>query len=178
MSNLHKQTKTNIITPKGKGEKQMSNAIERIKKLHTAMSIERKDISLKDLVAKEGKNGAVTIEIVGLASKYVPKYHNENNQGMHTMIYLKDGRKTGAFSNALYDFARFFYEGAQMDTKAEFNKIMFTDKGFLKVNVAVVELEKGKTTYNFEIMDGLVENVERFGNLPGNTPLLIEQTQK
>lgn len=178
MSRMYRKTKNYIISQRAKEKTKMSNAIDKIKKLHSAMSIERKDISLKDLVSKEAeKDGTVTVEIIGFASKFVPKYHNENNQGYHTMIYLKDGRKTGAFSNALYDFARFFYEGAGMDTTAEFNKLMLAENGFLKVKVSPVKLDGGKSTYNFEIVDGDVDTskLERIGAIAGNTPLLLEQ---
>lgn len=155
----------------------MSNAIDKIKKLHSAMSIERKDINLRDLVLteKDKKTNILTIDVVGFASKFVAKYCNENNQGYHTMVYLKDGRKTGAFSNALYDFAKFFYEGAGMDTTKDFNKLMLQEGGFLKIAVCVVELDAKKTTYNFEIVDGDVSKFERIGTIAGETPLLLEQ---
>lgn len=153
----------------------MSNAIDKIKKLHSAMSIERKDITLQDLVSQEGnKEGIAIVEITGLASKYVPKYHNENNQGFHTMVYLKDGRKTGGFSNALYDLARFFYDGAGMDATSTFNKVEFSSGGFIKVAISKVKLDGGKSTYNFEILDGEVNGVERMGQVTGQAPLLIE----
>jgi hypothetical protein len=153
-----------------------NNAIDKIKKLHSAMSIERKDVSLKDLLAQEAdkKTNVLTIEVTGFASKYVSKYHNENNSGMHTMVYLKDGRKTGAFSNALFELARFFYKGAGLDEFAQFNKIELKDGGFIKLNVALVKLDGGRTTYNFEIVDGNIDaGVEKLGQIT-NAPLLIE----
>lgn len=153
-----------------------NNAIDKIKKLHSAMSIERKDIALKDLVANEAdkKTGIAVIEITGIASKYVPKYHNENNQGFHTMLYLKDGRKTGGFSNALLELAQFFYKGAGQDPHSTFNKVEFKEGDFVKVGIAVVKLDGGRTTYNFEIIDGVVEHgIERLGQV-SDSPLLIE----
>lgn len=152
-----------------------SNAIENIKKLHSAMSIERKDISLKELVAAEAdkKSKVLVMNVAGFASKYVPKYHNENNQGFHTMIYLTDGRKTGAFSNALYELAQFFYKGAGLSEHEKFNKIMFNEGGFIQIAVTVVELDSKKTTYNFEILDGNVDKgVETMGQISGGTLLL------
>lgn len=154
----------------------MSNAIDKIKKLHSAMSIERKDISLKDLVSNEAdkKTGTVVVDIVGFASKYVPKYHNENNAGMHTMLYLADGRKTGGFSNALFELAQFFYKGAGQDPFAQFNKVEFTQGDFVKVGITHVKLDGGRTTYNFEIVDGMVEHgIEKVGHV-SEKPLLIE----
>jgi hypothetical protein len=144
----------------------MSNAIDKLKKMHSAVSIESKDFSLKEIFA--GKETEAVLIVTGLASKFVPKYHSDSNYGYHTMIYLIDGKKTGAFSNALYEFAKFFYIGAQLDPNAEFNKIMFTD-GFIQVRVSKVDLGKGKTTYNFEILDGEVDKIERIGlNNQGN----------
>ena len=69
------------------------------------------------------------------------------------MIYLEDGRKVGAFSNALYTFAEFFYKGAGLDPASLFNKIDFKD-GFIVCKVTKVELDGKKSTYNFEIADG------------------------
>lgn len=154
----------------------MTNAIDKIKKLHSAMSIERKDVSLKDLVAQEAdkKTNIAVLEITGFASKYVPKYHNETNPGVHTMLYLKDGRKTGGFSTALLELAQFFYKGAGQDPFSQFNKVEFTEGDYIKVAVAVVKLDGGRTTYNFEILDGVVEHgIEKVGHV-SEKPLLIE----
>lgn len=141
--------------------------------MHAARSVEQKDLSLKDFFT--GKEKEAVLEITGLASKYVPKYHNENNPGYHTMIYLKDGRKTGAFSNALFEFAKFFYELAGLDVDSTFNKLEFPN-GVLKVKVIKVDLDKGKTTYNFEIIEegSELNGVARMGKIEGIKPMLLE----
>jgi len=155
--------------------------IDQLKKMYSAMAIEKKDISLQDLVNQKGKDGVIEVEIVGLASKLVPKYQNATNDGYHTMVYLKDGKKTGGFSNALHQFANFFYEGAGLDTEAAFNRVNFNEKSFIKARISIVKFTDvmdgktvNKTTYNFELLDGDVEKVERIAQFSGNTPLLIE----
>lgn len=152
----------------------MSNAIENLKRMYSAQAIEAKDISLQDLVNKEGKDGSIVIRINGIASKFVKKYASENNYGYHTMLYMIDGRKTGAFSNALYDFARFLYAGAKLNTDAEFNKIEFPEDGFLEIKVTVIKLDSKKSTYNFEIVDGLVDKVARIGGVDEKQMFLLE----
>lgn len=147
--------------------------MDRIKKLHQAQAIERKDISLKDLVAQEGKDGALTIKIKGFASKWVEKYASEDNKGYHTMVYLADGRKTGAFANSLYDLASFFYKGAGLNVGELFNKIDFKD-GYIEVKVTTIELDKKKSTYNFEILDGEIGKCDLIGSTKDNDTLLLE----
>lgn len=139
-----------------------SSMVQNLKKLHDMTSVEKKDISLKDLVAAAGKQ--CIISVTGFASKLVPKYTSNENRGYHTMVYTvnADGEeiKTGAFSNALYDFAGFFYKCAGLDTTADFNKIIF-DKP-VDVEISVVKLDGGKTTYNFDIVGGEMQQFEKF----------------
>lgn len=145
-----------------------NSLIDRIKKMHSAVSIEKKDYSFKDLFKD---NESVTLEIQGLATKFVPKYAKEENAGYHTTVYLKNGEKTGCFSGALLEFANFFYSNANMDTKADFNKITFD--GSIIVKVTKIKLDGGRSTYNFEIVDGVVNGIERMGKLEGQAGLLL-----
>jgi hypothetical protein len=152
-------------------EPKTNSVVDKLKKMHSARAIEQKDFSLKDLFPAGTES--VDLEVIGLASKFVPKYCNENNAGYHTMIYLKDGKKTGAFSNALFEFARFFYEGVGLDLDSTFNKVEFANGGFLKVRVSEVPLDKKKSTYNFEIVEGEINGFSRMGKLESQNPLLI-----
>lgn len=154
------------------------NAIDKIMKLHAATSIEKKDIALRDLLIRDGgKEKTVTVKIKGFASKYVPKYHNENNDGFHTMIYLDDEAKTktGCFSNALHELANFFYQGGGVDISAPFKKINFTDDAYIEVKITHVDLDAKKSTYNFEIVGGNVEanKIEMMGQTAGSSPMLL-----
>jgi len=154
----------------------MNKTVEMLKKMHNAQMIERKDISLQDLVNQEGKAGELTTEVVGFASKLVPKYKNDDNQGYHTTVYLKDGRITGAFSNALHEFANFFYEKAGLDIDQTFNKVTFPN-GSLKLKISVVKLDAKKSTYNFEIVDGEITGIERNNGL-GQVSNLLPESQE
>lgn len=150
----------------------MSNKmIENLKKLHSAQAVEKKDFSLADCF--DSKTKEVVLSITGLASKFVPKYKNENNPGFHTMMYLKDGQKTGAFSTALHEFASFFYEKAGLDPEEKFNKIMFN--GSIDVKVSKIALDGGRGTYNFEIIDGDATGAERMGQLAGGGIALLPE---
>lgn len=148
--------------------------VEQLKKAHSARSIEQKDLSLKDFFSKDVQT--VTLQITGFASKLVEKYKSDTNAGYHTMIYLKDGKKTGGFSGALYDIAKFFYEAAGLDLNSTFNKIELT--GYIDVKVSIIDLGKGHTTYNFEILDGVVTGYSRMGKLGNAQPLLTEAGAK
>jgi hypothetical protein len=149
----------------------MSKLLENIKKAHQARSIEKKDFSLTELFT--GKETETTLKVIGFASKLVEKYKSESNAGFHTMVYLQDGQKTGAFSNALYEFAKFFYEGAGLDADSSFNKVEFPN-GHIEVKVSKIDLGKGKTTYNFEIVDGEINGIARMGKLENSAPMLLE----
>lgn len=152
----------------------MSKLLDQIKRAHSARSIEAKDFSLSELFT--GDVDAVTLKVTGFASKLVDKYVSENNKGYHTMIYLLDGKKTGAFSNALHEFAAFFYENVGLDVNDTFNKVMFPN-GHLEVLVSVVQLDKKKSTYNFEILDGEIKGFTKQGRVEINQSLLIEDTE-
>jgi hypothetical protein len=146
--------------------------VEALKKMHSAQAIEKKDFALQDLF--DSKTKEVTIDVAGFASKFVPKYHKEDNPGFHTMIYLADGQKTGAFASSLWYFAQFFYEKAGLNPEDKFNKLMFD--GSLKVKVTLIPLENGsKKTYNFEIVEGEINGVERIGQ-GGSGIMLPEAT--
>lgn len=143
-----------------------TNLIEKIKKMHSAISIEKKDYSFKDMFKE---TDVVVLDIKGLATKFVPKYAKEENAGFHTTVYLTNGEKTGCFSGALLEFANFFYSNADMDTKADFNKITFD--GHLQVKVTKIKLDGGRFTYNFDIMGGEVSHIERIGKVEGQALL-------
>jgi hypothetical protein len=144
------------------------SAIERLKKAHQVMSIQKKDLSLKDFFT--GKTTEVEMEVIAISSKYVAKYDKsaENgSRGFHTTIYLKDGRITGAFSNSLLDLAQFFYKSVGMNPDSEFNYLSFKTEqqpdAFIKLLVSKIDLDQG-FTYNFRIQDGIIGQVERIGD--------------
>jgi hypothetical protein len=134
-----------------------NDLIDRIKAMHKAETIENKDYSLKQLFKND--NDVVQIEVVGLSSKRVPKYISEENDGYHTTLYLKNGEITGCFSGALHEFANFFYRHIGLDTTSDFNKVTFD--GFITVKITKIDLKKGRTTYNFEVIDGELRTIER-----------------
>jgi hypothetical protein len=158
-------------------------AVEQLKKLHSAQSIERKDISLEKFLAKNGDDaGHATIAIGGLMSKFVPKYEKAETgqRGFFTMIYDTNGLKIGAFSNALYEFASFFYSKLPgYDPDGRFFKFNFVGGDTLIVDVSEVPLDGGRSTYNFEILSGVIEhNVDSImdpasgGKMIGSTNVL------
>lgn len=154
--------------------------IEKLKKAHQVMSIQKKDLSLKDFF--QGKETEVEIEVIAISSKYVKKYDKSQTNGslgFHTTLYLKDGRVTGAFSNSLLELARFFYSSVGMNPNEEFNYLSFKTESqpdaFIKLLVTKISLDDNKTTYNFKIVDGLVGKVDMIGNTQVNTNLLLEE---
>jgi hypothetical protein len=161
-----------------------TNRIDAIKKAHEARRIKQKDYSFKNLFENKAKekelkvdeNGAIVLEVVKIESKYVPKYHNENNQGYITTLTLKNGKTVGAFSNALHEFANFFYEGAGVNLDDTFKKVDIkgadNKPGFVKVKVTKIDLDGSKSTYEFEVIDGNVEGLTRQEAI--NIPLLTE----
>jgi hypothetical protein len=166
----------------------MNKIVENLKKMHDAQRIENKDFSLKHLFVLSNatinkltkpyqqEDGSAILPVVGLASKYVRKYDNENNPGYHTTVYLKDGKKTGAFSTALYEFAQYFYEQAGMGGDSTFKKLEFN--GCMNVKVTKVDLDGGHTTYNFEIVEGDVTGATLIGTGTGGQLLIGGSTEQ
>lgn len=139
-----------------------SSAIDQLKKLHSAQAIERKDISLEKYLAKNAdENGHATIAIAGFMSKHIPKYEKAElgQRGFFTMLYNTDGVKIGAFSNALFEFATFFYSKAPgYDENGKFYKWEFTEGDMILVDVSEVNLDGGRSTYNFELLSGVLDH--------------------
>lgn len=162
-----------------------NNRIEMLKKMHSARAIKRKDFSFKHIFEgsvkeiKPDENRSIILEIIGFESKFVPKYEKDTNSGFHTTIFLKNGKTTGAFSNALNEFANFFYEGAGLDINDTFKKIDFlgaADKaGFIKVQVTKIDLDSNKTTYEFVLLDGEVEGLKKLQDSFGAMPLQLTE---
>lgn len=127
--------------------------LEKLKKLHDMQSIKKKDISLRDLIAKEGKAGSVVLDVIGFESKFVPKYEQPGKcLGYHTTIFLSDGRTTGCFSNALYELAGFFYKLMPGYTEGlDFYPCHFTGGDVIVIEAETVALADNKSTYNFEV---------------------------
>lgn len=156
------------------------NAIEKLKKAHQLTSIQKKDFSFKDLFT--GKKNTAVIEVSAISSKYVGKYDKSNeggSMGFVTVIYLKDGRITSSFSNALLDFARFFYTASGLDISDTMNYLSFkTDsnpEGHLKIEVSKVDIDSSRSTYNFKIVDGQVQKIETLNKLGfGQDVLMLE----
>lgn len=160
-----------------------TNAIDQLKKLHAAQSIERKDINLKDYVTINAlKTGVAVMELKGFMSKYVPKYDkpDKGQRGFFTMLYLTDGTKVGAFSEALYDFVSFFYSKAPgYSPDGRYFQFNLTGGDTILVDIQTVALDAGKSTYNFQIIGGeMTHQVEilfdpaQAGNMIGTTNML------
>jgi len=152
------------------------SAAEKLRKMYEAQSIEAKDFSLKDLFSLsasvkpyQNEDGTATLHVKGIASKFVPKYCNENNRGYHTTLYLTDGKKTGAFSNALLQFAEFFFGAAGVELN-EYARVTFD--GEVEILISKVDLAGSKTTYNIEYVGGEFTGLERLGGAANYAALL------
>lgn len=127
------------------------NLVDKIKKVHGAMNVEKKDKSLKEIVQDKKP---VTVTVTAISSKFVPKYFNEQTgqKGMYTILYTEEHGKIGAFSNAMYEFGAFFFDALETREVSGYKKVEMD--GNLKVSISKVDLDGGKSTYNFEILEG------------------------
>lgn len=130
------------------------NLLEKIQKLHQQQSIEQKDFSFKDLFKT---TDVIELDVKAIQTKLVEKYRTETQEGYYTMLKLTDGKKTGCFSNGLFQFAKFFFNNCGLDSKSVHNEIEFD--GYIKVKITKIYLKDAKTTYNFEVIGGDVKNI-------------------
>jgi len=165
----------------------MSKAVENLKNLYKSQTVEKKTFSLKDAFTVGNKaakkyvqdDGSLLFPVIGLASKFVPKYCNANNAGYHTMMYLDGGINTGGFSTALYNFSQTLYQAAKVPYN-EYVSVTWDKPILVRVTIEAFDKEvekEGKTvmeprtTYHFEIVSGEAENfkwmtsVEQYGTL-------------
>lgn len=156
-----------------------NSMLAKLQKLYSMNGVESKDLSLKKLFDEEATKGKLEIEVIGIGSKYVAKYDKPDTGclGFHTMLYMRDGRKTGGFSNALHRFASFFFENLGLDPDASNNHIDLSGDDFIRVKITKVDLPDAKTTYDIEIIGGEL-TTEKF-TIAGGTaaPFMLEAAQ-
>lgn len=147
-----------------------NSAIANLKKAHQAMAVTRDDYSLKDLLKKKGVEGVATITLIGIESKYVPKYDRRDapqgtegagSLGMRTRFIMADGRTVGTFANAAHRFLEVLATIAHFNPEERFLKIDFD--GTIVVEIQELELDKTSWTYDFNI----VEEGSTFNGLTG-----------
>lgn len=150
----------------------MSNAIANLKKAYQAQAITEDTFTLQKYFHKFENDEVAEMMIVGIESKYLPKYDKRDlpdgvegagSLGYRTRFILQDGSTVGTFSNAARNFFSFF--AGIMGHTEEMPFLHIDIKGEIKINVSRVELDKGKGTYNFDI-------VEEGSNLQGLTDYL------
>ena len=152
---------------------QSNLVVQMLKKRYEQTTVIKKDFTAKELFSnkKEVKeyqqeDGSVVLSLKAISTKFVPKYKKDENEGIHTTLYLTDGKITGCFSGSFLAFARFLFQSAGMDTNGDFSKIDFVD-GCLRVKITKIDLIEGRTTYNIEILDGNIDKVEKLDSVGG-----------
>ena len=140
------------------------SAIKSLIKAHKAKSISEDTFTLINFLAKmeetKGeRKGIARMELVGLETKYIPKFDRNSPEwngqaqgnGHRTRFFLKDGETVGSFSQASHEFFKFYAELMGYDRIPSFLHIDVA--GVLQVDVSKVQLDGGKSTYNFEIIE-------------------------
>lgn len=138
----------------------MNNAIANLKKAYQAQAITEDTFTLQKFFHKFEKDDVAQMTIVGIESKYLPKYDKRDaaegtegagSLGYRTRFILQDGSTVGTFSNAARNFFTFF--AGIMGYTEELPFLHIDIQGQIKVDVTMVELDKGKGTYNFDIVE-------------------------
>jgi hypothetical protein len=133
---------------------------QNLKKVQEATKIKSKDFSFKSMFKD---NKSVVIDVKCLELKYVSKYdytkdeNNVNNtEGFHSTFILVNGKVTGCFSNSAYNFVKTIFATYGVKIDKENNTFAQLDliTGNLKINVKLVDLGNGKSTYDFNIISG------------------------
>jgi hypothetical protein len=137
------------------------SAISNLKKAHQAQSITADTYSLQEYHAKfADKEKIARMNVVGIESKYVPKYDKRNapetvdgagNMGFRTRFILADGETIGNMSNAAHDLFAFFADKMGYTGEERFVHLDIT--GNVLIDVSVLKLDAKRFTYNFELIE-------------------------
>ena len=131
----------------------MNNALANLKKAHQAQAVSNDTYTLQKWV--DGDKGTLMLKAIEV--KYIPQYDAESplakkgvsGNGFRTRFFTEDGETVGTFSGAAYNFFQFIASIVGVDAGATY---MHVDvNGVIPVNITRVQLEGGKTTYNFMI---------------------------
>lgn len=177
--------KTTNETAVAISEKKKSAAVAKLMNLYATRAVEQKDFTLKEAFQIGCKaaapyvqeDGSLLLPVIGFASKFVAKYAKDGCAGYHTMIYLADGKKMGAFSNALLRHAEFFYLGTGT-TLSDYARIDFDAPIDIRVTLETFDTDDHKggtveaTSYGFDIVGGEATSVRTLGSVEQYTNLI------
>jgi hypothetical protein len=163
------------------------STIANLKKAYQSKAITKDTHSLQEFLVKfqDSKTKIARMEVVELETRYIEQYDSNSprakqgvsGNGYRTRFILKDGTTIGTFSQAGYQFFKFFSELMQYDHVGNFLHINID--GVLQVDVTKEDLDGNKTTYNFDIVEegsilnGLTEYLPTT-----NTVLAIENNEQ
>lgn len=133
-----------------------NNPLANLRKAHQAQSIANDSHTLQNWVAQ---NGETPMMLKAIEVKYLPQYDASNPQakagvsgnGYRTRFITADGESIGTFSGAAYTFFQFIAGIMGIDQSAAYQHIDVN--GVIPVKVSKVQLDGGKSTYNFEILE-------------------------
>lgn len=137
------------------------SAIGNLKKAFEAQAVTSDDWSLQKFHAKKEVNEVARMNIIGIESKYVPKFDKRNlpegsvmgagNMGFRTRFFLADGETIGTFSNAAHGFFEFFATAIGYSGQETFAHIDI--EGNILVDLTVLPLDSKKSTYDFKLIE-------------------------
>lgn len=133
-----------------------NNPLSNLKKAHQAQSVTSDTYTLQKWVAK---NEGTPLMLKAIEVKYIPQYdaaspmakQGVSGNGFRTRFFTEDGETVGTFSAAAYNFFQFIAGIMQLDQSAAYQHIDIN--GVIPVLVSKINLEGGKSTYNFEILE-------------------------
>jgi hypothetical protein len=154
-----------------------SSAVANLRKVYASRNVESKDFSLKDLFLAGNKetrpyqqdDGSAILPVVGISSKFVPKYKKDGNLGFCTMLYLDGGKKLSAFASSLLELAEFFFKVTGIElvnyARVDFDGVINIRATHQTFNALDPDGNPtSRNTYHFDILDGTATRFERIGD--------------
>jgi len=164
--------------------KNATSAIANLKRAVEAKGVSNDTYTLQKWFSKhsEEENGqeVATFTLIGIESKYVPSYDKADeggSLGYRTRFVTKDHGTIGTFSNGAHRFFETIAEMMERNPAERYLSMAF--EGTVIVKVSEVDLGKGKSTYNFEIVEegSTLKGISEIYQLTDGKILLIENAE-
>ena len=169
-----------------------SKLLDRIMKQRAATAVRVKTCGISDLFKvnvwskKFNSDGVVTLPVVEISAKFIPKYKNDSNNGYLTSYTTESGELFTSFSSASLRFFEELLTGLTGQPLSDFSRLTFDAPMLITIaedtfSAGIVNASTGeinnetRKTYRFDIIGGNTEKTYYLDNnqLAGITDAVI-----
>ena len=158
-----------------------SKLLDRIMKQRAATAVRVKTCGISDLFKvnawskKFNSDGVVTLPVVEISAKFIPKYKNDSNNGYLTSYTTESGELFTSFSSASLRFFEEIMTGLTGQQLSDFSRLSFDAPMYITIaedtfttgitNTATGEItNETRKTYRFDVIGGGTEKIAYLDN--------------